>query len=446
MEYDVMQTSENPPSQHMRSPLSPGDSPGPKKLKASPDPAPVARETIKWIRYTLEMAATKKTSMPVETQRIMFEKLKSLDAAVHDMVVSNLQLTSQLEEARRSSEICVGAAVAQFGTELRLREAAHEQTLEAVITRYAEKEATRTLEAAQFTQDVPVEKTSTDGAPTFAVVTRRNLKKSTDRIADRSRSSATTRNKKLKETRQAEHLPSFTLNEAPGKTNTEVRDLIWNQVVAKNSKPKCHTIITRTGKTILKPSDKETMDVLKHLSKVSTLLKEDSLRWPRVTIRGVSSDTRFDSQTQHEILAQNPELGIDETVDSVVIKPVFKSGPRDRDTTNWIVEVNPKHYGKFENATLFIGLMRCRASAYEEVTQCHLCLRYGHPASKCQEKECVCAHCGRKGHKAADCPAAEADPTCTNCRGKHSARDKTCSSRTAYLLNQARRTDYGVAQ
>jgi len=80
--------------------------------------------------------------------------------------------------------------------------------------------------------------------------------------------------------------------------------------------------------------------------------------------------------------------------------------------------------------------MRCRTNAYEEVTQCHMRLRHGHPAAKCYEKDQVCSHCGRKGHKALDCPAAEADPTCVNCRGKHSARDKTCSARTAYLVGQ----------
>lgn len=108
--------------------------------------------------------------------------------------------------------------------------------------------------------------------------------------------------------------------------------------------------------------------------------------------------------------------------------------------------MNPKYYLKFEDTTLYIGFMRCRVSVYEEVTQCHICLRYGHPAAKCDEKEHVCAHCGRKGHKASDCPAAEAEPKCANCRGKHSARDKTCAARTSYLVGQVRRTDYGVSR
>jgi len=121
--------------------------------------------------------------------------------------------------------------------------------------------------------------------------------------------------------------------------------------------------------TILKPTDKETSDVMKHLSKVSTLLKEDKLRWPRVIIRGVSSGTSFTGQTQRNILTQNLELGIDVSTEEEVFKLVFKNGPRDRSTTNWIVEVNPKYYGKFEDTTIFLGFMICRVSTYEEVIQ-----------------------------------------------------------------------------
>lgn len=147
-----------------------------------------------------------------------------------------------------------------------------------------------------------------------------------------------------------------------------------------------------------------------------------------------------------EILAQNPELVIAEVTEEVVIRPVFKSGPRQRSTTNWVVEVNPAYYGKFEDTTIYLGFMRCRVSTYEEVTQCHMCLRHGHPAAKCFERDSLCAHCGRKGHKALECPAAETEPTCVNCRGKHNARDRTCSARTAFLLSQVRRTDYGIVQ
>ncbi|KAF0718131.1 Uncharacterized protein FWK35_00030799 [Aphis craccivora] len=438
MDTDLIGT----PPTVQRSPVSQGGSPVAKKTKESPNPAPDARDAIKWIRHTIEIQATKKSCMTVEMQRNMFVMLTKLDTAVHDLVMANLKCQSQLEEARRSSEICVSAAVAQFGAELRLREAAHEQTLEAVVARYAEKEATRAFDVAEKGIKNPPDKQSdSKEAPSYASAT---AKGTIDRKPDRSRSRAEKRNNRIKEARNEDHEPAFILKESPGKTVKDVREMIWTQVVAKNARPMCQMVTTKTGKTILKPTDKETSDVLKHLSKICpSLLQADSLRWPRVIVKGVCSDTLLN---QRNILAQNPELGISEDTFEEVIKPVFKTGPRDRAVTNWVVEVNPTYYGKFENTTIFQGFMRCSTSPYEDVTQCHLCLRYGHPAAKCNEKDCVCAHCSRKGHKAADCPAAEADPTCANCRGKHNARDKTCSSRTAVLIGRVRRTDYGTSK
>jgi len=363
-------------------------------------------------------------------------------------VIENLQLRGQLEEARRSAEICVGAAAAQFGNELRLREAAHEQTLEAVVTRYAEKEAQRTHEVATMMQQPPTVPGAENAAPTstFATVTRRGTEKTKEqRSADRSRSRLARRTKLLSDQKKEEHLPSFMLQECDGKTTAAVRDLILGQVVARNVKPKCQMVTTKAGKVILKPVNRETADALKHLSRCSSLVKEDTLRWPRVMVRGIASDANMES-AQMDILSQNEELDIPADTKENVLNPVFKSGPRDRDVTNWVMEVNPKYYSKFEDTTLYLGFMRCRVKAYDEVTQCHLCLRYGHPAAKCNDKECTCSHCGKKGHKADACPAKEADPQCSNCKGRHNARDKSCSARTTFLIGMVRRTDYGTAQ
>lgn len=428
-----------------RSPLSQGGSPAPKKPKPSPNPAPVARDAIKWIRHTLQEQSTKRSAMTVELQRNTFEMLSTLDAAVHDLVISNLQLKSQLEESRRSSEMCVSAAVAQFGVEIRLREAAHEQTLEAVVARYAEKEASRATEHTVETHQIRTAEPVEPATYARAVRVSRPEKTNEQRSADRSRSRLARRAKLLSEQKKEEHMPSFTLQQCDGKSTAAVRDIILGQVVAKNVKPKCQLVTTKAGKVILRPVNRETADALKHLSRCSSLVKEDTLRWPRVIVRGVASDADL-GFAQRDILSQNEELDIPADTEEKVLNPVFKSGPRDRDVTNWVVEVNPKYYSKFEDTTIYLGFMRCRVRAYDEVTQCHLCLRYGHPASKCNEKECTCSHCGRKGHKADACPAAEADPTCSNCRGRHNARDKTCSTRTSYLVGMAKRTDYGAAQ
>ncbi|KAL4101177.1 hypothetical protein QTP88_021197 [Uroleucon formosanum] len=398
MEHDSCAGPSKGPTQILRSPISQGSSPVSKKAKVSPNPAPVARDAIRWIRHTLEEQSTKRSAMPVETQRNMFDMLTRLDAAVHDLVMTNLEGQSQLEEARRSSEMCVAAAVAQFGAEMRLREAAHEQTLEAVVARLTEKEATRTA-VPEAVIRVPEAMQGTEKGNTYSSVARRKTERSRDRNADRSRSRAAMRNKKLKEVRQEDHVPSYILNECPGKTLKDIKELIWSQVKAKKKNPKCHTVTTKTGKTILRPSDKETSDVLKHLSAVSSLIKVDSLRWPRVVVRGVSSDMDMTIETQRDILGQNPELEISSDTEDEVIRPIFKSGPRMRSTTTWVMEVNPKYYLKFEDTTLYIGFMRCRVSVYEEVTQCHICLRYGHPGPNATKRNMYVHTAVAKGTK-----------------------------------------------
>lgn len=433
--------------QQSRSPPSSGVSPQLKKSKSTPTPGPIARASIKWIRHTLDMASTKKSTMTVEVTRNLFTKLDELDTAVTDLVIENLQLRSQVEEARKSAEICVGAAAAQFGTELRLREAAHEQTLEAVVTRYAEKEALRQQDAEA--RGPQTERVITQEAPaeTFAQVARiaRPPTTTASRKPDRSVSRATKRNKALKEAKQAEHIPAFIIKSCGGKDPKEVRNVVWKKVANQQVQPKCQSIIAKDGRVIIKPLNRETADVLKSLAQTSTLIVEDSLRWPRVIFKGVQADARPE-ELQSAIISQNSHLNINEDVTEEVLRPIFKHGRRDMDTTNWVMEVNPKYFDRFEDTTVYIGFMRCKAVAFEEVTQCHICLKYGHPASKCQGTDPKCTHCSRAGHRAAECPAAEGDPICANCRGKHSARDKTCSARTAYLLGLAKRTDYGVSQ
>lgn len=278
------------------------------------------------------------------------------------------------------------------------------------MARYAEKEAARASEVAATVVSSPVQ-TSTymEAVPSYATVSRRETKPKGHKT-DRSRSRAVLRNKKIKETKQEEHMPSFVIKECSGTTTKDVREMIWNQVISKKIRPKCQTVTTKAGKVILRLRIRRRRMFLKHLTRVSpSLLQEDSPRWPRIIFRGLSTDSNLGEDTQRVILEQNPELGINSNVDEVVLKPIFKCGPRDRGQTNWVVEVNPKYYDKFEDTTIYMGFMRCRVNAYEEITQCHMCLRFGHPAAKCFEKECVCAHCGRKGHKAADCPAAKTD-------------------------------------
>lgn len=76
-------------SRVVRSPLSStGESPTLKRAKYSPDPGPIAREAVCWLRHTFALESTKKTKMVVETQRLVFDKLEVLSSAVYDLIIS----------------------------------------------------------------------------------------------------------------------------------------------------------------------------------------------------------------------------------------------------------------------------------------------------------------------------------------------------------------------
>jgi len=265
MDDENSSTSEGTPqpqgtSQHLlRTPPSPGDSPGSKKLRATPDPAPVARDSIKWIRHTLEEQSTKRSAMTVDLQRNTFDMLIRLDTAVHDLVISNLQLKSQLEESRRSSEICVAAAVAQFGAELRLREAAHEQTLEAVVARYVEKEATRGTEQIGEAHQTKTAEPEEPASYAKAVRVSRPEKTKEQRIADRSRSRVTAKKEILAKARSEEHTPAFVVSPSGDKTTASIRTELWSEVTKSKIKPHCETRTSKSGKVFIKPLNKETL-------------------------------------------------------------------------------------------------------------------------------------------------------------------------------------------
>jgi len=165
------------------------------------------------------------------------------------------------EPVGRGQEVSVAAAVTQFGAELRMHEAALEQTLEAVVARYAEKEVLRVSEAAATVEQAIKSRelvANTEPvlqAPTFSQVLRqtREMRTESSRKMDRSKSRADRRNKLVREAKKEEHLPAYVVKDIEGKSSAATRELVWRQVAAKKPQARCHSVKTRAGKTIIKP-------------------------------------------------------------------------------------------------------------------------------------------------------------------------------------------------
>lgn len=199
--------------------------------------------------------------------------------------------------------------------------------------------------------------------------------------------------------------------------------------------------MNRNGKIILKAKNKESSDVLKGLMKKKGLnISPDLLLLPRIRIDNVDKDC--DPKNLAKDL-QNPDLQIDPADQADYLSPVFKTGPRDRESSAWVCTVKPAYYATILATPIFHGFMRCRVSKFDRVTQCYRCFKIGHPAVYCREEESACAHCARTGHLADSCPSGDSAPRCANCGGAHLATDILCSSRTSFHANLLRRTDFG---
>lgn len=144
------------------------------------------------------------------------------------------------------------------------------------------------------------------------------------------------------------------------------------------------------------------------------------------------------------ILSQNTQLG-QMVVEAAmnVIKPLFKRGPRDKDTVWWVCEVRPDIHAKLlSSGRVFIGMSNCRVAEYFDFQQCFTCLKYGHSEKFCKETVLTCTHCGTKGHKDDVCNKKTEPPKCANCKGNHVAHSKLCRERRKAIDNAIRRTDY----
>ncbi|GBP28871.1 Uncharacterized 50 kDa protein in type I retrotransposable element R1DM [Eumeta japonica] len=108
----------------------------------------------------------------------------------------------------------------------------------------------------------------------------------------------------------------------------------------------------------------------------------------------------------------------------------FKKSRRDRNITTVVLECTSELRDVLVALDrLFIGWESVVVCDYIDVTCCHNCQQYGHPAAHCRSKETVCGKCGDAGHKAADCKAAAS--RCATCHrfGRRDAEQHSTASR-----------------
>lgn len=393
-------------------------------------------EVTGWIAHTLNAETTKKTPISVDTKR---EKVEELQTLVSSISTSYSALEARLDESR----LVPPTMVKSFAQTLAERDAAFDVRLADYIETHLPQFSKLTSPATPvdtFAEKVKARTSRSNAASADASGSSRQPADAAARSKARSKSRAKKGLEKLATSRAVS--PAFVLANTADKSASTAQAELWAEVSKRSRAPKVLSLRSRNGNIILKPQDKETNDVLKAITKSKGFpLREDLPRRPRVIISNVPSDLP-PNELPSRIAQQNPSLGVsDNPLDSIT--PIFKRGPRDRDTVSWIFEVSPEIYPKLTDSHIYLGFMRCRTAKFEQVTQCLRCLRHGHPAANCSAATSICALCAHSGHLQSECPSKHLPPKCANCSGSHSALDRTCSKRTAAIANLLARTYFG---
>lgn len=433
----------------------------------SPPVSPITQlgECCTWIKKTINAELTKKALPKPETIRRIMDRTDQMADLAALIVMENSTLTARLADASANS----GNLISQFASILKDRDSAHDDKislLKAEITSLKGRimsslptsSTSHSLPAPTDPPKVPsppnkpavrprTSKNPTPAARSFAAVAASDPTPPLPRLEDKPRSSksaralSSARSKRLGDSRIAQ--PEETFVFAPQENSNTSKSELWTEVTRKLPSSRITSIPGKDGRTILKPHNKESSDVLKAISRSNACLSISPPLLPRVIIDSIDVDT-LPGTISRKIAEQNPDLHIEPQDFGNFIKPVFKNGPPGRDTVSWVCEVLPKYYLSILDEAIFIEFSRCRIRKFERITQCFKCLRFGHPSHFCRETLQNCAHCARSGHSRADCPNVDLKPKCANCGKPHPATDPLCTKRTAALANVLARTDFGT--
>ena len=201
---------------------------------------------------------------------------------------------------------------------------------------------------------------------------------------------------------------------------------------------------------VVETATEEDLQKLEKNASISSkfVLERPQKRRPRVIIYDVPRDVK-EEELSMAVFEQNNALASSASDLAVNFKPKFRTGKKDSETTNWVVEVGPDVRKVLLNARkLFIGWRACKVQDYLLVARCFKCQGFGHIAKHCDREE-VCSHCADSGHKSADCTKKSHGKKCANClRMKrdagHDTTDKQCPLYKTALERQINSTDYGL--
>lgn len=241
------------------------------------------------------------------------------------------------------------------------------------------------------------------------------------------------------------------------KTSDETKSLV--QTIIRPEQMKLHVRglrKTKNGGVIISTESKDDIEKLRQsvqLTKSGLTVDEPHRRKPRVVIIGVPTSMQekevFTCLYHQNLTEKLQDCSLDMFLTS--IKLSHKSGKKDAETCNYVVEVSAViRKALMSNDRVFVNWSSCPVRDFTLVTRCYKCQQYGHAAKSCRQTSYTCGHCGDQGHSVKECPKKADEPKCATCLhfkkpDKHNTGAADCPAKIMAEKRYINSIDYGGA-
>lgn len=241
------------------------------------------------------------------------------------------------------------------------------------------------------------------------------------------------------------------------KTSDETKSLVQKIICPEQMKLQVRGLRkTKNGGVIISTETKEDIEKLRQsvqISKSGLTVDEPYKRKPRVVIVGVPSSMKeeevFTCLYNQNLAEKLQDCSLETFLTS--IKLSHKSGKKDSDTCNYIVEVSAViRKALILKDRVFVNWSSCPVRDFTLVTRCYKCQQYGHAAKSCRQTSYTCGHCGDQGHSMKECPKKADEPKCATCLhfkkpDKHNTGSVDCPAKIMAEKRYINSIDYGGA-
>lgn len=163
---------------------------------------------------------------------------------------------------------------------------------------------------------------------------------------------------------------------------------------------------------------------------------------PRVQVYDVDTEISEEEFVKCLFRQNLEDNGFTEKEVTEGVRVCFKTGKRDRDVYNVVLECAPKIRNELiSKGRIYVEFPSCRVVDFLGVSRCFKCQGYGHVEKYCTNTgPTVCSHCGGEGHSFQGCSKKEEEAVCVVCKAaKKASNDRGGTKSCPIYMNAVER-------